>query len=48
MIPILCALVMMLFAGGVVFCAVIGGYQSPDEWWGEGVDPETVPRLTDP
>ena len=40
MIPILCGLVAMVFFGSIAFCAVIGGYQNPDEWWGEGTGPE--------
>ena len=37
MLPILCALAFVLLAGFIVFCAAIGGYHMPDEWWGEGL-----------
>ena len=47
MIPILCGLVVTLLFGGIAFCAVIGGYQIPDELWGEGVGTESVPRHPD-
>jgi hypothetical protein len=47
MILLLFALVIVLLAGGLVFCTLIGGYQNPDEWWGEGVGPERIPRLPD-
>ena len=48
MIPILCGLVILLLIGGIAFCAVIGGYQQPEDWWGEGISPEKVPRLQRP